>query len=134
MERNKKVFIFGVFDGLHDGHRFFIEESTKLGTEIVISVARDEYVRKYKNKEPKNLLPTRIQTIKENYREAKVIEGDSEIESWKSLQEEKPDIIALGYDQNKLKEVLENKTWNNFSPKIVIIQPHINDKLHTSNL
>ncbi len=134
MEKNRKVFIFGVFDGLHDGHRFFIEESTKLGTEIVISVARDEYVRKYKNKEPKNLLPTRIQTIKENYREAKVIEGDSEIESWKSLQEEKPDIIALGYDQNKLKEVLENKTWNNFSPKIVIIQPHINDKLHTSNL
>ena len=134
MEKNRKVFIFGVFDGLHDGHRFFIEESTKLGTEIVISVARDEYVRKYKNKEPKNLLTGRIQAIKENYKDAKVIEGDSEIESWKSLQEEKPDIIALGYDQNKLKEVLENKTWDNFSPRIVIIQPHINDKLHTSNL
>lgn len=134
MERNKKVFIFGVFDGLHDGHRFFIEESAKLGTELVISVARDEYVRKYKEKEPKNLLSARIQSIKDNYREAKVIEGDSEIESWKSLQEEKPDIIALGYDQNKLKEVLENKTWDNFYPKIVIIKPHLNNKLHTSNL
>lgn len=134
MEKNKKVFIFGVFDGLHDGHRFFIEESAQLGTELIISVARDEYVRKYKDKEPKNLLSIRIQTLKENYREAKVIEGDSEIESWKSLREEKPDIIALGYDQNKLKEVLENKTWNNFSPKIVIIRPHVNDKLHTGNL
>jgi FAD synthetase len=134
MERSRKVFIFGVFDGLHDGHRFFIEESAKLGKELIISVARDEYVRKYKDKEPKNLLTTRIQIIKENYKEARVIEGDSEIESWKSLREEKPDIIALGYDQNKLKEVLENKTWNNFSPEIVIIKPHVNDKLHSSNI
>lgn len=134
MEKNKKVFIFGVFDGLHDGHRFFIEESDKLGTELVVSVALDEYVRKYKNKEPKNSLQIRIEKIQKNYPLAKIIEGDLEIDSWRGLEMEKPDIIALGYDQIQLKEVLEIKIWNNFSPEIVIIKSHPNSKLHTSNL
>ncbi len=134
MERNKKVFIFGVFDGLHDGHRFFIEESSKLGKELIISVARDEYVRKYKNKEPKNSLLVRIEEIQKNYPLTKVIEGDIEIESWQGLEMEKPDIVALGYDQNELKKALENKSWNNFIPNIVIIKSHTNSELHSSNL
>lgn len=134
MERNKKVFIFGVFDGLHDGHRYFIDQALKQGDVLVISVARDEYVRKYKNKEPKNSLQIRIREIQKNYPLAKIIEGDLEIESWQGLEMEKPHIIALGYDQIQLKKVLENKTWNNFSPRILIIKSHPNSKLHTSNL
>ena len=41
---NKTIAIFGVFDGIHDGHLFFIREAKKQGNRLVAIVARDEVV------------------------------------------------------------------------------------------
>jgi cytidyltransferase-like protein len=51
--KNKKVVIFGVFDGLHAGHLFLIQKAKKAGTNLFVIVAKDKIVQKLKNKIPK---------------------------------------------------------------------------------
>ncbi|MEM3333979.1 MAG: adenylyltransferase/cytidyltransferase family protein, partial [Thermoplasmata archaeon] len=44
-----RVMASGVFDILHPGHIFFLEEAKKLGNELVVVVARDSTARKLKH-------------------------------------------------------------------------------------
>jgi len=46
--KEKIVLVFGTFDGLHDGHRFFLTEARKLGDRLIASVATDEIVERIK--------------------------------------------------------------------------------------
>ena len=43
---SKKILIFGVFDGIHKGHLYFINEAKKQGGHLVAIVARDSIVKK----------------------------------------------------------------------------------------
>ena len=38
---NKTVLVFGTFDGLHEGHQFFLKKARALGDRLVVVVARD---------------------------------------------------------------------------------------------
>jgi FAD synthetase len=38
------VLVFGVFDMLHPGHIYFLEQAQKLGDQLHICLASDEYV------------------------------------------------------------------------------------------
>lgn len=134
MAENKKVFIFGVFDGLHEGHRFFINEALKLSGDLTISVAQDNYVEKYKGKIPKNSLSARIAKIKEVYPRANIISGDVKINTWTGINKSKPDIIFLGYDQNNLKKALENLKWKDKKPQFIVAKPFKEDIFHSSKL
>ena len=60
---NKKVVIFGVFDGIHEGHLAFIKEAKKQGNNLVAIVARDEMVQKLKGKIPKYNEVERINSL-----------------------------------------------------------------------
>ena len=48
----KKVMVFGVFDGLHPGHHYFLESAATFGDELAVVVARDNLTRVLKNKTP----------------------------------------------------------------------------------
>ena len=56
MNVETKVMVFGTFDRLHDGHRFFLREAEKLGTTLFIVVARDSMVVTHKKRSAKNAL------------------------------------------------------------------------------
>jgi cytidyltransferase-like protein len=52
MVENKKkittVMVFGTFDGIHDGHRYFLNEAKKFGDKLVVAVAKDTTVKTLK--------------------------------------------------------------------------------------
>lgn len=98
--------VFGVFDNLHEGHKFFLEEAKKLGGFLTVVLARDEVVKKMKGKLPRQNFAERKSKLKKEGNVDKILAGDNQMESWDVFEKYKPDIIALGYDQNDLKKVL----------------------------
>lgn len=103
--------VFGTFDILHPGHIHMLKQAKKLSDSLVVVIARDETVVKVKHKPPRNKEEVRLQNIKNLGLADKVLLGDLK-DKLKAIREEKPDIIALGYDQqipvdNLAKEVGE---------------------------
>jgi FAD synthetase len=92
----------GVFDLLHLGHVRFLEEAKRAGgrnAELVVIIARDGTVEKRKGERP--IMP-------ENQRCAlveslKVVDcailGFKDFDMGKVIEKLKPDVIAVGYDQ-----------------------------------
>jgi FAD synthetase len=117
--KNKIVLASGTFDLLHLGHVRFLEEAKKAGgkdAELVVIVARDSTVKARKGKKP--IMP-------EDQRRAlveslKVV--DEAILGWedfsidKVIERIKPDIVAVGHDQdgieNELLKAIEEKKFN----------------------
>ena len=92
-----KVMATGTFDLLHMGHIYFLKEAKKLGDKLVVVVATDSTVRKLKH-EPINPETTRLNLIKQ----LKIVDEaylGHENDIYEIVEEIKPDIIALGYDQ-----------------------------------
>ena len=92
-----KVMATGTFDLLHMGHIYYLKEAKKLGNTLSVVVARDSTVRKLKH-EPVNPEEIRLDLIKE----VKVVDEaylGYEDDMYAIVEEIKPDIIALGYDQ-----------------------------------
>lgn len=134
MKNEKRVMVFGTFDGLHDGHRFFLGHASKLGS-LTIVVARDAHVEALKKHTPKYDEGERLILVKKEYPDAHACLGDDVLESWDIVRKIAPDIIALGYDQKVLAQSLF-RVMGTFSPKpeISIAPPHYGEKLHSSFL
>ena len=109
--KKKVVLASGTFDLLHLGHVRFLEEAKKAGgknADLVVIVARDSTVKSRKGKKP--IMP-------EDQRRAlveslKVV--DEAILGWedfsidKVIERIKPDVIAVGHDQDGIEnEVLK---------------------------
>ena len=87
----------GTFDLLHMGHIFYLKEAKKLGDKLSVVVATDSTVRKLKH-EPINPEETRLNLIQELKIVNEAFLG-YEKDMYKIVEEIKPDIIAIGYDQ-----------------------------------
>ena len=105
----KRVVVFGTFDGIHEGHRFLFEQARQYGNELVAIVGRDEFVRSFKHKEPKNNEKDRVETVQTEPLVDRAVLGDEQISSWSILEQLAPDVICLGYDQDALEQDL--KRW-----------------------
>jgi len=101
----KKVMATGAFDILHLGHIFYLKEAKKHGDVLVVVVARDETVRKLKH-EPVTPEDIRLKLIKELRIVDEAYLGRTD-DMYAIVEEIKPDVIALGYDQIHDEKVLE---------------------------
>lgn len=92
-----RVMATGVFDLLHPGHLFFLEEARKLGDELVVVVARDQTARRLKHEPylPEQLRREMVAALKPVDR---AILG-SATDIYSTVIEVRPDLIALGFDQ-----------------------------------
>ena len=106
-----KVMATGTFDLLHQGHIYYLKDAKKLGDKLAVVVATDSTVRRLKH-EPVNPEEIRLTLIKE----LKVVDEayiGHEDDMYEIVEEIKPDIIALGFDQihdeNKIKKELEKR-------------------------
>lgn len=115
---HKKVIAFGSFDPLHKGHLDFFKQAKMLGDFLVVVVARDENIRKDKHHEPMLSEKQRAMVVSKSGIADKVMIGDK-LGEYEVLEREKPDIIALGYDQ-KIPELLKNKVKKY---KIITLKP-----------
>jgi len=129
-----KVLAFGSFDILHPGHLFYLKEAKKLGDFLIVIVARDSTIKKYKKKEPVNDEGKRLAEIKKlDFVDEAMLgyEGDY----YKVLGEIKPEVIALGYDQTYFTEKLEEELKKlKLKTKIVRIKPFKEDIYKSSKM
>jgi cytidyltransferase-like protein len=131
---NKKVMVFGVFDGLHGGHVEFLKQARNLG-DLIVVVAQDATVEVIKQKRPKQSLGYRIAAIKDAGLADVLVAGDLVQYSWSAIRRYEPDVIALGYDQKGLKDALKVFQGETHIPfDIVVMDPYEPDKLHSSIL
>ena len=93
-----KVMASGVFDILHPGHLHFLEEAKKLGDELIVVVATENTVRARKHEPitPQDMRLKMIAALRPVDRAVLGHDGDM----FKIVEELKPDIIALGFDQH----------------------------------
>lgn len=131
----KKVMAFGSFDILHDGHEHYLKEAKSFGDYLIVIVARDENIVRFKGKNPKNDENYRLECVKKLDFVDEAVLGHKE-DILEVLEEFKPDIICLGYDQNtieeeKLKGELEKR---DLKAAIVRAKPYKEDVYKSSKL
>lgn len=132
----KKILIFGVFDGIHEGHLSFIKEARCEGDQLVAVVARDCVVEKIKGRLPKINEVERIHNLLEVPEIDLVLLGDPETGTYNVLKEVSPDTVFLGYDQKELMDDLNKKIKKGDLSNIKIKQgsPFKPDICHSSIL
>jgi len=121
-----RIMVFGTFDDLHRGHLDFFKQAKKLAPRsfLIVSIARDKNVFKIKGKYPNKNEHTRIILVKKcKLVDKTVLSGIKN--HLPHIIKEKPDIIALGYDQKayvkNLKKDLKNK---GILVKVVRLKPY----------
>lgn len=126
---------FGTFDIIHDGHKFYLNEAKKFGDELVVVVARDDTVVEVKKQNTKYNEATRLQHLKDLHIADKVILGNKD-DKLQVIEDEKPEIVCLGYDQvaftHNLAEKLIERHLHGI--KIIRLASHHPDKFKSSLL
>jgi FAD synthetase len=123
--QKKVVLASGVFDLLHLGHVKFLEEAKKAGgpdAQLVVVIARDSTVEKTKGRKP--IMPeNQRRALVESLRVVdRAVLGYENLEIGEVIENIKPDVIALGYDQEDvMKQVLDYVNKNKINVKVVRI-------------
>ena len=124
MEKTR-IMIFGTFDGVHKGHLNLFRQARALAKKpyLIVSIGRDVNVKKIKNHTPDLSEKARMELVGKSKLVDKVVLAGKNKYSPHILKE-KPQIIALGYDQTayvaELKKDLKNK---DILIKIVRLRP-----------
>jgi FAD synthetase len=107
----KKILAAGSFNIIHKGHIFFLKKAKSLGDFLVVIVATDRRVKK-----TKGFLISKAEKRKKSLEALPFVDKvriGYESDILDVVEEEKPDIIALGYDQkinkNKLREKIKKR-------------------------
>ncbi|MFH1240413.1 MAG: adenylyltransferase/cytidyltransferase family protein [Candidatus Diapherotrites archaeon] len=107
----KRVLAFGSFDLVHKGHEHYLREAKKLGTDLVIVIARDETIETIKGKPPRHNEEQRKKDVEALGIADSVVLGNSLKNSnkFKIVEDYRPDVIALGYDQKENAETIKQR-------------------------
>ena len=100
-----KVLASGVFDLLHYGHIRFLEEAKKLGgsnSKLVVIVASDETVTRAKKHPPVIPEDQRRAVIESLKVVDEAILGYKDMDLDKVMKTIRPDIVAVGHDQQEI--------------------------------
>lgn len=127
----KKVIVFGTFDILHPGHIHMLKEAKEYGNYLVVIVSRDQTVQEVKARPPRHDETTRLQRVEKLRLADKVRLGNLD-DKHQVIIEEKPDIVALGYDQKFFIDELENVLPAH--ARIVRLSPYMPEVYKSSKL
>jgi FAD synthetase len=124
--RKKKIVLAsGVFDLLHFGHVKFLEEAKNAGginAVLIVIIARDSTVEKTKGKKPIMSEDQRLALVESLKVVDKAVLGYEKLDIGEVIENIKPDIIALGYDQADMeKQVCRYVDKHKMNIKIVRI-------------
>jgi FAD synthetase len=106
---HQKVLVFGTFDYFHEGHRHFLRQAKKHGDCLVVIVARDKTVQQLKGKRPGHTELERLDAVEKSGLADEVLLGGAEGDKYKVIEQVKPDVICLGYDQKFFAEGLQEE-------------------------
>jgi FAD synthetase len=108
-KKTKIVLASGTFDLLHLGHVRFLEEAKKAGgkdAELVVIVARDSTVKARKGKSPVMPEDQRRALVESLKVVDEAILGLEDFSIGKVIEKIKPDVIAVGHDQDGIEKEL----------------------------
>jgi FAD synthetase len=104
-KKRKVVLASGTFDLLHLGHVKYLEEAKKAGgenAELIVIVATDSTVEKRKGKKPVMPGEQRRALVESLKVVDKAMLGYDAFDMNKVIDGIKPDVIAVGYDQDNI--------------------------------
>lgn len=93
----KRILVGGVFSVLHPGHMFFLRKAKSLGDFLIVVVSSDRTSLKKNGVLLRTAKERKLEVEKTGIAD-RVIIGDDE-DRFNVVKKERPDIIALGYDQ-----------------------------------
>ncbi len=108
-----------------------LKEAKEYGDYLVVVVARDNTVEKVKWRRPYNNQETRIKNVETLGLANKILLGYVD-NKHRIVAEEKPQVVALGYDQKFFLDDLEKVLDD--SARIVRLSPYIPEKYKSSKL
>lgn len=94
-----RVVCAGTFDHLHPGHVDFLTQAKRLGSELVVIIARDKNVLRIKGVKPDHDEQRRLANVEQTGIPDRAVLGNLEGDLFSILFGLAPDIVALGYDQ-----------------------------------
>lgn len=101
-----RVLCFGTFDGLHAGHDAFLRQAAEAGDEVWVVLARDITVVHVKGQLPAINEQDRLRAVQAHPAVSDARLGHIE-DKYQVIDEIRPQIILLGYDQQAFTEGLE---------------------------
>jgi FAD synthetase len=129
-----KVITFGTFDLFHPGHISYLKQAKKLGDHLTVIIARDQTVKEVKGFHPHDSEEIRLKNV-ENSQLANTVILGSISDKYQVLLDHKPNIIALGYDQQAFTENLKQFIINNdLTIQIVRLESYFPEKYKSSHL
>lgn len=102
------VLCFGTFDGLHPGHEDYFRQARELGERVIVIVALDETVQAVKNHNPRLDQDQRQQVVNDHPLVDEALLGQPG-DKYQVIEQVKPNIILLGYDQQAFIDRLETE-------------------------
>ena len=128
-----RVMAIGVFDILHLGHLYYLNQAKKLGDELIVVVASDSNAR-FIMGEPVFPEPVRLEIVSSLKPVDQVVLNNGRT-IFKIIEELKPDIVALGYDQRFDIKKMENELFKmGLKVKIKRLKKHPNSLLSSSKI
>ena len=121
--------VFGVFDNLHDGHKYFLKEASQKCDKLIVVVTPTKIVKLLKKHPPKYSFKERVEKIKEFNQNFSIISGDLTLGKWNILKQNPSDIVLLGYDQKEISKDLEK-----LNIPYVFLEPYSPEKYKSSIL
>lgn len=128
----KKVMVFGTFDIIHPGHLHMLAEAREYGDYLIVVVARDVTVCEVKGKPTRNPEGVRLANVERLKIADKVRLGCVDDNKYLAIAEEKPDVVALGYDQKAFVDKLAAAVDDHV--QIVRLAPHMPEIYKSSKL
>ncbi len=132
-----RIAVFGTFDMVHPGHENLFRQARALASEpyLIVSVATDKNVERIKGRKPRHTQEERRSVVAASPLVDEAVVGD-ESDHIAHIVSMKPDIIALGYDQEgQYVDTLEQDlTKAGLGVKVRRLQAFEPDRFKTSKL
>lgn len=137
VRKRRVVLASGNFDLLHLGHVKYLEEAKKAGgenTKLIVIVARDSTIKKMKGRQPVMPEDQRRSLVESLKVVDEAILGYEELDIGKVLEKIKPDIIAVGHDQQNIERTVQKAlAEKKFNIKVVKIGKFGKEELNSSS-
>lgn len=98
--------VFGVFDGLHAGHRYFLTRASEKCADLIVVVTLPEITSLLKQRPTRHRYEERVRAIRSFNPDLNVVPGDETLGEWRILKKYAPEVVFLGYDQQAIAQEL----------------------------
>lgn len=127
----------GTFDLMHLGHIRYLEEAKKAGgrnAELIVIVARDSTVEKRKGMKPVMSESQRRALVESLKVVDEAVLGYEDFDIGKVIEKIKPDVIAVGHDQDGVEKAIRGYVGEKgLNIKVVKITKFGEDELNSSS-